>query len=84
MTCSGAVQDEDLLSKRHLRDPIGPRVSLVQPRTSQSSASWLLRRDYLPAALPVEAHQQNPLGWHPTVRENPSLPLAKRAALPAH
>src|ERR1700730_12724331 len=79
-TYSGAVQDGDPRSRHYRRDPIGPRVSLFQPRTFQLGASSPLRQEYLLAPPPVEARQQNPLGWHPIRRENPSLLRAKRGA----
>src|SRR5271165_6646861 len=78
-TYSGEVQAGDPRSRHYRRDPIGPRVSLVQPRTSQPGASSLPPQDYLPAPPTVEARQQNSLGAHPTGRENPSFLRAKRA-----
>jgi hypothetical protein len=83
-TYSGAVQDAEPRSRHYCRNPIGPRVLLVQPRTFQPSASSPPRRDYLPARPPVEARQQSSLGSHPTERENPSLLRTKSAAPQVH
>jgi hypothetical protein len=82
-TYSGAAQDGDSRSRHYRRDPIGPRVSLFQPRAFQPGASSPLRQEYLLAPPPVEARQQNPLRSHPIGRENPSLLRAKRGAPPA-